>query len=187
MHLELAHKYWEKHLKRGDVALDATCGNGKDTLKLAQLVGVEGSVIALDIQEEAIAKTRAHLKTHLSPERYKKIFLFLQSHAELPSLAYESPPQLIVYNLGYLPGGNKSRTTLTESTVESLKKSLSILPRDGMISLTCYPGHKEGAREQEVLLPLLYQLNSLEWKIEEHFPPEERPLSPSLHIIKKLI
>ncbi len=187
MHLQLAHKYWEKHLKQGDSALDATCGNGKDTLKLAQLVGIEGCIIGLDIQEEAIAKTRAHLKAHLSPEHYKKIFLFLQSHAEQPPIAYKTPPKLIVYNLGYLPGGDKSRTTVMESTVESLKKSLSILSPDGMISLTCYPGHKEGAREQEALLPLLYQLNSLEWKIDSHFPPEERPLSPSLHIVKKLI
>ena len=187
MHLKLAHAYWEKHLKLGDLALDATCGNGKDTLKLAQLVGIEGSIIALDIQEEAIAKTQAHLKAHLSPTHYKKIFLFLQSHAELPSIVYKTPPQLIVYNLGYLPGGDKSRTTLTESTLESLKKSLSVLPKGGMISLTCYPGHAEGEREQKSLLPLLYQLNSSDWKVESHFPQKERPLSPSLHIVKKFI
>lgn len=187
MHLQLAHKYWEKHLKRGDTALDATCGNGKDTLKLAQLVGIEGSVIGLDIQEQAIEKTRAHLKAHLTPAHCEKIFLFLQSHEELPPLVYETPPRLIVYNLGYLPGGDKSRTTLTESTVESLKKSFTILPPQGMISLTCYPGHREGAREQETLLPLLYQLNSSQWKVDSFFPPEVRPLSPSLHIVKKLI
>ena len=59
-HLNLAHHYWERLLRPGDWAIDATCGNGNDTLKLAQILG-EGGVIGIDIQQEAINKTEALL------------------------------------------------------------------------------------------------------------------------------
>ena len=58
---EYVHLCLEKRLRSGDCVLDATAGNGYDTLKAAQLVQPEGQVIALDIQEAAIKATEKKL------------------------------------------------------------------------------------------------------------------------------
>ncbi len=181
--VELAHIYWKQLLQLGDCVVDATCGNGKDTLLLAQLIGEEGALIGLDIQEEALARTRALLEEHLSPSQMAKIHLFLQSHANFPPLALEKKIKLIVYNLGYLPGGNKEITSKVDSTLESVKKSLDILPPQGVISLACYPGHPEGQREEEALLQLLTPLPSTKWGVCHH-RWLNRPLSPSLILVQ---
>lgn len=138
-HLTLAKTYWQGHLKPNDVAIDATCGNGHDTLFLSELC----HVIGLDIQPEAIAKTSV-----LAP----KALLHRLSHAEIDQIPLPYAPRLIVYNLGYLPGGDKSITTQTGSTLTSVKKSLELLAPDGALSITCYPGHDEGLREEKALL-----------------------------------
>ena len=119
-HLDLAHQYWEKILQDGDLAIDATCGNGNDTLKLAEILQKSGTVIGMDIQEEAIARTKA-LLSKLPQETLARIHLYHQSHADFPSLG--DPVRLIVYNLGYLPKGNKQLTTMTQSTMDSLGKA----------------------------------------------------------------
>ena len=59
-----------------------------------------------------------------------------------------STPKLIVYNLGYLPGSDKLLTTKTSSTLLSVEKALSLIAPNGAISITCYPGHEEGKKEE---------------------------------------
>ncbi|HSX12479.1 MAG TPA: class I SAM-dependent methyltransferase [Rhabdochlamydiaceae bacterium] len=179
-HLDLAHQYWQKILQRGDWAIDATCGNGKDSLKLAHLVTDSGGVISLDIQTEALEKAR------LFTSQQKNIHFFLISHHTFPSLAYTKPIRLIVYNLGYLPGGDKTLTTQAETTLESLKTALSLLMAGGMISITCYPGHDEGAREENILLSFINQLDPSIWNICHH-RALNRLKSPSLLIFQKKI
>ncbi|MBI2743432.1 MAG: methyltransferase domain-containing protein [Chlamydiales bacterium] len=180
---DLAHSYWKKILGPGDSAIDATCGNGKDTLFLAKHIVEGGRVIGIDIQEEALAKTRELLKGELTPEQLERVSLFRQSHAAFPPLANELKIKIIVYNLGYLPGGDKKITSQTESTLESLNKSLSILAPGGVISVTCYPGHEEGLLEQEALLQLLTPLPSSAWSVCHH-KWLNRNLAPSLIIIQ---
>lgn len=153
-HLALARSYWKGHLKPNDLAIDATCGNGHDTLLLSELC----HVIGLDIQPEAIAKTNL-----LVP----KAVLHRLSHAEIDRIPLPYPPRLVVYNLGYLPGGNKSMTTMTETTLISVNKSLEILSNDGALSITCYPGHEEGAREEKALIEWAAALPS-KWSVCHH-------------------
>jgi SAM-dependent methyltransferase len=171
MHLEKAHALWKEHLRPTDTAIDATCGNGKDTLVLARLLP-EGHLFALDIQPTALENTQKLLETHLPASQLSRIHLLLQSHACLPT-----PPnlKLIVYNLGYLPGGNKNLTTQTASTLESFHHATELLPPGGAISLTTYPGHPEGLREHQTLLPLLHSLTT--WQIS---PFSTHPTSPHL-------
>ena len=166
-HLDFAHETWEKILESGCWAIDATCGNGHDTLKLAQLVGASGGVIGIDIQEKAIENTEARL-TEARLKGQPKVHLFQQSHETFPALAYENPISLIVYNLGYLPGGNKDLTTLTSSTLNSVSQALDLLSFGGALSLTCYPGHAEGAAELLALLDFFEGLSPLEWNVTHH-------------------
>ena len=180
-HLALAKSYWKSHLKAGDIAIDATCGNGHDTLFLSELLLSDpaSSVFSFDIQPDAIQNTEMLLKRHLSPDHFRRVLLHRRSHLELNAIPLPFSPRLIVYNLGYLPGGNKSLTTETDTTLESVKLSLDLLADDGAISITCYPGHAEGAKEEKALLAFAETLPSKEWAVCFH-RWINRPRSPSL-------
>lgn len=180
-HLDLAHRYWKEVLEQGGWAIDATCGNGKDTLFLVQ--NAEG-VIALDLQEQALQRTQQRA---IGAEKgAENLHLFHQSHATFPPLAHTKPIRLIVYNLGYLPGGDKTVTTLTETTLQSIQKGLDLLIAGGVMSITCYPGHAEGAKEESALEEWLPLLPSHTWNVCFH-RWKNRPQSPSLFLIQKKI
>ncbi|NGX39025.1 MAG: Demethylmenaquinone methyltransferase [Chlamydiae bacterium] len=182
-HLDLAHSFWEKGLASGGWAIDATCGNGHDTLRLSRLVGPNGGVIGLDIQKEALESTKALLKEN---QKEEGVHLFHQSHEEFPPLANENPVQLIVYNLGYLPGGNKALTTRVASTLSSVEKALALLSPGGTVSLTCYPGHPEGEKEESALLDYSQSLLAPDWSVSFHRFLNRRK-APSLLVIQKNI
>lgn len=170
-HLDQAHLYWKQLLKADDHVIDATCGNGKDAFLLTELVP-QGHVIAIDIQEAALQKARS-----LIP--HSNISYLLQSHAQLPAGTFK----LIVYNLGYLPGGNKNFTTQTASTLESLEKAAQLISIGGALSITCYPGHPEGAREEQAIEQWAKKLESNKWLIRRHMWREK---SPTFFFIIKL-
>ncbi|HEY5234577.1 MAG TPA: class I SAM-dependent methyltransferase [Rhabdochlamydiaceae bacterium] len=170
-HLDQAHLYWRNLLKPGDQVIDATCGNGKDSLRLAELVP-QGHVYAIDIQEIALQKAK-----ELIP--HSNISYLHQSHTQLPTGEFK----LIVYNLGYLPGGNKDLTTLTSTTLESLEKAAQLIVIGGGLSITCYPGHPEGALEEVAIRGWVQGLDSKNWLITHHIWREK---SPSLFFIIKL-
>lgn len=179
-HLELAKSYWTKHLKAQDTVIDATCGNGYDTLFLTQFP--LKALFAIDIQPEAIKKTKELLDQH---KRSHLVSLHEGSHA---SFQWISPPptvNLIVYNLGYLPKGDKTLTTQTETTLSSLNAALELLRDKGALSITCYPGHEEGAKEHEAILSWGEKLDPKKWDLCHH-QWLNRPLSPTfLWIVKK--
>ncbi|MGB7979008.1 MAG: class I SAM-dependent methyltransferase [Chlamydiales bacterium] len=141
-HLLLAKNYWKGLLKSSDWAIDSTCGNGYDTLFLAGIC----SVIGIDIQRVAVQNTKALLE-----KEGRQALIYCLSHEAIDQIPLPSPPKLIVYNLGYLPGGEKSITTQTESTLSSLDKSLRLLAPGGALSVVCYPGHEEGLREEQAI------------------------------------
>lgn len=170
-HLTFAHAIWKAHLEPGDWAIDATCGNGQDTAILAQITA---NVIALDIQPRAIESASSRAQAHF----------FCQSHESFPSFCEGKRIQLIVYNLGYLPGGDKTLTTRVESTLMSIRAAQALIGDGGLISITCYPGHPEGAREQAALLDYVKKLPPQRWDCTHH-TWENRQNSPSLLLIKK--
>ncbi|MCI0382445.1 MAG: class I SAM-dependent methyltransferase [Chlamydiae bacterium] len=185
-HLDLAFKYWKRLLRPGDWAIDATCGNGKDTVRLANLLDSSGGLVALDIQEEAIQSTKKYLTKSLTPEKLAQIHLLHQSHEEFPSFAKGKPIRLIVYNLGYLPGGNKKKPTIPTTTLRSVKEFMPYLLPEGALSITCYPGHKAGQEEQELLLNWVQTLDRHLWDVTHH-EWKDRTLAPSLLLIQKNI
>ena len=155
----LAHEYWSKILSPGDTAIDATCGNGQDMLLLAQRLDGHGQLTGYDIQEKAIQKSQQLLKQLLSPELLKMVSWRHGSQAKFQ----EKSAKLIVYNLGYLPGGDKSITTQSETTLESLQAASEIVVVGGAISVTCYVGHEEGAREEAAVLDWAGGLSPNDW------------------------
>lgn len=168
-HLLLAKKLWQSFVRPGDLAIDATVGNGHDAYFLLEL-GAE--VIGLDVQASALEATKA--KTH-----GKKIKLFQHSHAELSSLELPRSPRLIVYNLGYLPGSDKQITTQVSSTLKSVSQGLDLLEPKGALCITCYPGHDEGLEEEKALIEWASQLDPQKWEVC-HYKWLNRLRSPNL-------
>ena len=137
---------------RKNVFIDATCGNGEDTLFLAQL----GFVYSFDIQAEAIERTKDKLTTENS------VRLIFDSHEKIDYYIKEKIDGAI-FNLGYLPRGNKKITTKAKSTIVALNKILKILNKNGIVLLIIYPGHQEGKKEEESLHSFLTALNQKEF------------------------
>ncbi len=140
-------------LEEGDLAVDGTVGNGVDTLFLAECVGATGTVVGFDLQEEAIRIARGRLEAAGVAERCR---LFRESHAGLRERMEAEFPgrraKAIMFNLGYLPGGDKTVTTRVESTLAALEGALGVLAPGGLMSVVLYPGHAEGKREAEAVL-----------------------------------
>lgn len=184
-HLDVAHAYWKALVKPGDIVIDATCGNGQDTLLLSQLALTTstGQVFAIDIQASALAQTKKLLQQHLSPQCYERVEFQEECHSVFK--VDMANVKLIAYNLGYLPGGNKAVTTRVPTTVKSVTNALSILMPGGAISITCYPGHPEGKKEEEALVDFITALRPQEWECT-HQRWLNRSNAPSLLLIQKL-
>ncbi|WP_025025438.1 tRNA (mnm(5)s(2)U34)-methyltransferase [Caldalkalibacillus mannanilyticus] len=136
---------------RGDTVVDATMGNGLDTLFLATLVGKDGTVFAYDIQEEAIQKTKERL---IREGQLTQAQLLLKGHEtmeeELSQLT--KPISAAMFNLGYRPGGDKEIVTYPKSTIQALHILSRYLKKDGIITLVVYSGHEQGKAEKTALL-----------------------------------
>ncbi|MBJ6727686.1 class I SAM-dependent methyltransferase [Geomesophilobacter sediminis] len=139
----LAHHFLRERVGEGDRVVDATCGNGQDTLLLAQLVGPSGKVWAFDLQESAIAATRELLEREGVAGRVE----LLQSGHEGIADHVAGPLQAAVFNLGYLPGGDPSLVTRPESTVAALQQALDLLLPGGILTIAVYTGHPGGDEE----------------------------------------
>jgi SAM-dependent methyltransferase len=181
--IQLAHHIWDLLLKKEDTVIDATCGNGKDSLILASILSKKGGrkLICIDIQEQALLNTKTLLEQK-TPLFFSKVDFILGSHITLP----DTSPKLIVYNLGYLPKGDKTLTTQADSTLVSVQNALKILTPGGALSITCYPGHLEGLKEQTLLNNFLTNLSPTSFSVT-CCKWSNRNASPSLIIVQKSI
>ena len=135
------------HILPGGTVADFTMGNGNDTLWLSQQVGETGRVYAFDIQPEAVARTEERMKTEAPFENYT---LICDSHHRAAEYI-KTPICVGIFNLGFLPGGDKSVTTLRETTLPAVETALSLLAPKGALLVAVYPGHEEGRLEGELL------------------------------------
>ena len=142
--------------KKGDkeVAIDATCGRGNDTCFLAKSFS---KVFAFDIQDEAVESTTCATKD------LDNVKVIKDSHENI--CTYVQSADAIMYNLGYLPNGNKKITTLAQTTIASIKCAIGILKAEGIISIICYPGHPEGFIESKEVENYLRSLNQKEYDV----------------------
>lgn len=148
--LHFSHHLLKKTVVKGDVVIDATVGNGNDTVLLASLVGAAGKVYGFDIQEQAIQATKEKLLlTGLS----QQVQLVKQSHEYVASILPEKTElAAAIFNLGYLPNGDKSVITNKESTIKAVKSILPSLRKSALLLIVVYSGHQGGEAEKEALL-----------------------------------
>lgn len=149
--LPFARLLLEKAISAGDIAIDCTVGNGNDTVFLAKIVGDSGRVFGFDIQNLAIEKTSVKLTEHGISEQ---VSLNLNGHENVKSIV---PSELhgkvkgAIFNLGYLPGGDKEIITVPETTIHAVHDLLEILAPEGIIVIVVYYGHPKGAIERDAL------------------------------------
>jgi hypothetical protein len=161
-------------LRPGDLAVDLTAGNGHDTLALWRSVAPGGRVLAFDLQPAALDRTAARLAEAGTPVTHHPagqpfvltpgVHLVLDSHAHL-DLYLPGAPCAVVANLGYLPGGDPSVATRTDTTLASLECTLSCLAPGGRLCVVAYPGHPGGAEEAAALDTLLAGLPTAHWQV----------------------
>lgn len=156
------HRFWEDHIQPGDFCIDATAGNGHDTLKLCQLTGPSGKVLAFDIQAQALETTKKRLESHGLACRAR---LILDSHSHMAQYADADSAALIVFNFGYLPSGNHQLATCADTSIPAIGQGLSLLRKGGLMSLCIYSGGDSGFDERDALLPYLQTLDSSKYMV----------------------
>ncbi len=167
----VAHRWLKEHLENDYVCIDATCGNGNDTLFLAERCM---KVYAFDIQHQAIENTQKRC-AHLNNITY-----FEMSHAFMEKVIHEAV-DCIVFNFGYLPKADSSIITQKDSSLAALDASMKLLKPNGYLILCCYVGHMGGQEETDAIFTWMNFQN-----IEEILTyRQDRPQSPILKIIQK--
>lgn len=153
----------ERFVTRGKVCVDATAGNGYDTLKLADLVGEEGRVYSFDVQKDAILKTRDLLEGQGFQER---VDLIQDTHGNIDKHISDQI-DFVIYNLGYLPGGDKSIRTEADTTITSIDKAVRIMKSGAVMLVTAYRGHQGGFAEYEAVKEYLGNLPQNKYNVFE--------------------
>ncbi|XP_002975185.2 uncharacterized protein LOC9637867 isoform X1 [Selaginella moellendorffii] len=185
----IASAVWKRIVRPGDTVVDTTCGNGIDTLLLARLVSpgsLLGRVYGFDIQKEALERTSLLLEQHLTPEQRNRVELFQDCHSKMGEVLKDVRARLVVYNLGYLPHGDKELITRAPTTIQSLHCSLDLLQPGGLVSVICYVGHPGGQEEYEAVKEFASLLPPSEW-ICTHLEQLHRPLAPHLILLAKKV
>lgn len=158
---------WCRHfialqVKPGDLCIDATMGNGQDTLLLCRLAGADGRVVAFDIQPQALVNTKKRLSEAGVPDNHR---LILDSHSHMEQYADAGTVSCITFNLGYLPGGDHALATRASTTLQAVRQGLSLLKKDGLMTLCIYSGKDTGFEEKDALLPFLKGLNPRQYLV----------------------
>ena len=177
----LAAEVLEKALTAGDAAIDATMGNGHDTLALCRLVGEQGRVYAFDVQPQAVENTRARLQAAGVLDRAR---LFCLGHEHMAQQVRE-PVAAVVFNLGWLPGGDHQLTTRWETTQTAVEAALSLLRPWGVLVICAYPGHAEGDRERKALAEYLSALAPQRFNVLRQQFLNAGPGAPECFVVQK--
>ena len=179
-----AHNIIQKHLDVGDYAIDATVGNGHDTLFLCKQVGIAGKVFGFDIQQQALDSTLSKLE---SEQFFNNTQLFHVSHGNMAQhipTQYHRKIKAIMFNLGYLPGSDKSIITHTDSTLLALNQSIKLLAASGIITITAYPGHQGGYEETRLIKQWCDHLSAEQYTVQIIYSSDKKT-APILFIIQK--
>ncbi len=168
-------------VRRGDAVIDATLGNGHDTLALARLVGSTGRVWGFDVQESAVAHTTARLSAENLLDR---CLLFQTGHENIAQIV-TSPVRYVSFNLGWLPGGDKRITTRWVTTEAALKSALTLLLPLGVCTVCAYPGHAEGDHERTALEAYLSTLRPQDFNVLHQRFLNAGPGAPECFVIQK--
>ncbi|WP_010243596.1 tRNA (mnm(5)s(2)U34)-methyltransferase [Acetivibrio cellulolyticus] len=172
--LTQSHKYIEHFVEEGDTVIDATAGNGSDTVFLAKLVGESGHVYSFDVQQIALDRTAEKLD---SLDLRDRVDLINDGHENLDNYV-KSKVKAVMFNLGYLPRGDHNIGTRAKTTITAIQKSMELLVVGGIISIVVYHGGDSGFDEKIQVIeylgklePKKYVVMKTEFINQENCPP----------------
>lgn len=179
-------RFLSNRIREGDSVIDATLGNGHDALFLARAIGKSGHLFGFDVQKAALENSSRQLRGHGIEDRAT---LFEESHARMAELIpkkFHGQINCIMFNLGYLPGTDKSVTTTITSTISAIDQGCKLLAGHGLISLLAYTGHSGGMEEYEAVKEQVEMLDEKQFKvsIQNLLPDHNHP--PRWILIEKL-
>ena len=175
--LEMAHDFLTQVITQEDIVVDATMGNGHDTLFLAKLAK---QVYAFDIQEQALEKTNQRLQA----DGLTNVQLILQGHETVDQFVSEL--KAAIFNLGYLPSADKSIITRPQTTIEAIEKLCNRLVKGGRTAIMIYYGHEGGDLEKDAVLTYVSQLPQQEYTATIYRTLNQVNNPPFLVMIEKL-
>ncbi len=172
------HSVLAVSIEPGDFCIDATAGKGNDTLFLSECVGENGRVLAFDIQEAAIIQAKAKID---SADLADRVQFVLDGHEHLDRYAEAESASVILFNLGYLPGGDHSLATKESTTLQAAEKALSVLKKQGVLCICIYSGGDSGFSEKEAVLNWAGKLSAKEYDVIS-CPFINKPNNPPLPV-----
>lgn len=178
-----SHELFRLQVKPGGCYVDATMGNGHDTLFLCELAGETGMVTAFDIQEKALQATEKLLREH---HMEKKARLCLDSHTNMEKYLEAESVDGIYFNFGYLPGGDHSLATKADTSIEAIHKGLTLLKKGGVLALCIYSGGDTGFEEKNRILEYLKSLDEKQYIVivNTYYNRKNNPPIPAF-VVKK--
>lgn len=179
-----AHELIQRAVKPGDLVIDATCGNGHDTLMLSKAVGEQGKVYAFDVQYEAIERTKQKLQS----EALSNVHLIHDGHQNLNQYLDQEDRGKIsaaIFNLGYLPGSDKSIITKPTDTISAIDQIIADLKPGGIIVCVVYHGHPGGEEEKDALFTHLKQFEQKEFNVLQYGFINQKNKPPFILAIEK--
>lgn len=177
----MAQRFLLTRLPAASTAVDATAGNGHDTLFLAQNTPPEATVWAFDIQAAAFANTRRRLAEHGCAD---KVRLVADSHVNVDRHV-TAPPDAVMFNLGYLPGADHTVTTLADTTLVALARITGLLNAGGMMTIVAYPGHPAGQEENAAVAGFLRTLPQKQYTVSCWAVLNQKNNPPVLYLVEK--
>lgn len=175
----LAQEILKPLIKPGELVIDATAGNGHDTVFLAECVGPAGKLLAFDVQEAALVSARSRVGDAGWVE------FIHDSHARMADHAVGGSVAVIMFNLGYLPGENHELTTESSETLAALEVAARLLKSGGVLSVICYPGHPAGAAEAEAVECWMTAQAANGWRVARYGAVGTRRPAPFLLLAGK--
>lgn len=183
--LHFSHSLLEEILQPGDHVIDATMGNGYDTVFMAEKIGKAGHVYSFDIQKEALLSTKSKLTEQ---DLLDRTSLFLQGHETLGTVVDEAHPiKAGIFNLGYLPKSDKSVITLPETTRTAMEEILKRLVPRGRMILVVYYGHEGGEKELDMVQDYCQSLPQEKYNVLKYQFINQKNNPPILYCVEKKV
>jgi tRNA A58 N-methylase Trm61 len=178
----LAQVLLSERIEKGDRVIDATAGNGYDTVFLADAVGQAGRVLAFDVQSAAIASAEERVKNAGFSDRVE---FFQKSHTTLAEHAEPGTISAVMFNLGYLPGEDHGVVTKSSETIVALDAAAGLIRDGGVLSIVCYSGHPGGDDEAGAVEKWMTLLASRGWRVAKYGALGTKRPAPFLLIAAK--
>lgn len=179
--VEFSHWIFKNFIENNTIFVDATCGNGNDTLFLKELIDSKGKIFAFDIQKNAIEITKNKFKN----QDYNFDIEFINDGHENIDYYIDQKVDGIIYNLGFLPGSDKHIKTTKDTTIKSLKRSIEILAEGGLIVLVLYSEHEGGSIETKAVLNFASNLDYKIFNVLHYHFLNQKKTPPEVVAIKK--